>query len=115
VLITLNLVQKKVQVFDPIGIKTPKKLIKSGLHLFITSELHLNPSFIRNYFLSKLTYHFYTEPQVYDQFDSPIYVLSQAIHLFLTPKVLTSPTQTPSLRLHLLYILLKHGTKTYLN
>lgn len=114
-IVICDLSRKKVKVLDPIGIKTPKKLIREGLISFIRSELNLDASYIRNYFISKLVFEFYTESQVFDQFDSSIYILAQTLNLFISHKLPISPTSTSPIRKYLLYLLLKHGTKTYTN
>lgn len=102
-------------MLDPIGIDNFKKKSKLALSTFIKSEIRLEDSFVKNYFLRKLTFEFEVEAEVYDHFDSAVYILMQAHKHFLNSKLVISPETMNKFRIRLLYLLFKYGTKITYN
>ena len=88
---------------DPIGIDNFKKKSKQALSTFIKYEIRLEDNFVKNYFLRKLTFDFQLEAEVYDHFDSAVYILMQAQKHYLNSKLVISPETVNKFRVRLLY------------
>ena len=110
-LLICNLYNKSIVYYDPIGIESEEKSIKTRLFIFLKSHIGINDHVLRNLFLKKLKYEEFIESEVYDHVDSGVYIIMQALSVAADKTIQIKPERITDYRRKLLHLLFKHGVK----